>query len=518
VIHYTRRIVFLALISLSAAARAQSAPVEATPAAPAPTPAPAPAPETGAPAAAPAPAAPAVPPPAPGPTPAEAERFDEIEQLARIAARKHELLEEQAEKRAKEAPKLSIDDKGFALALPDKSFLLRIRGLLQVDGRFFAKNDAFQSNDTFLVRRFRPSLEGTLFSLVDFRLLPEFAGTVQILDAYLDIHPREWLRLRAGKFKAPIGLERLQNDADLPLLERALDQNLSSQRDVGVQLWGDVAGGIVTYAVGIFNGAADTTSADTDLNHAKDFQGRLFVQPFKTERLSELGNLGVGISAGTGNRKGAADPATGLRTPLAPFQTGLSPFRTSGQRTFFQYLAPSSDTSGASTVFAHERATRLNPQLYYYYGPFGLLAEFVWLKQGVQKGTNIAELTQKAAHATVSFSIAGTEGYDGSTPEHPFDAAQGRWGALQLAFRWSWLGIDDATFPTYALRTASARSAQAFAGGVAWVPRRTVRLAVNFEETLFDGGAGTAATATAPEMVKDRLTEYVFIGRGQVNF
>jgi phosphate-selective porin OprO/OprP len=512
VIRYTRQTVFLVVLALSAAARAQSAPAEA-PAPPPPAgaePGAAPAVPAEAPAA--APGAPAVPPP-------DAQRLEEIEQLARIAARKHELLEEQAEKRAKEAPKLIIDDKGFALALPDKSFLLRIRGLVQADGRFFAKSDALEANDTFLIRRFRPSLEGTLFSFADFRLVPEFAGTVQILDAYVDLHPRDWIRLRAGKYKAPIGLERLQNDADLPLLERALDQNLSSQRDVGVQLWGDVAGGIVQYAVGIFNGAADTTSADTDLNHAKDFQGRLFFQPLKTEGLAEFGNLGVGIAAGTGNRKGRLPTAvSGLPIPSVAAQTGLSPFRTSGQNTFFQYLAPSTDTTGAATVFAHERATHINPQLYYYYGPVGLLAEYLWLKQGVQKGNTTTELTQKGAHATVSYSIGGTEGYDGSTPEHLFDPAQRHWGALQLAFRFSWLGIDDATFPTYANPITSARSAKAFAGGVAWVPRRTLRLAVNFEETKFEGGAGTAAMGMNPAVITDRPTEYLVLGRAQVNF
>jgi hypothetical protein len=120
--------------------------------------------------------------------------------------------------------------------------------------------------------------------------------------------------------------------------KRALDQNLSSQRDVGVQLWGDVAGGIVQYTIGIFNGAADTTGADTDLNHAKDIQGRLFVQPFKTEALSELGNLGVGVAVGTGNRKGAADPRRGCGRRWRPSRPG-SP--RSGRRA----SAPSSSTS-----------------------------------------------------------------------------------------------------------------------------------------------------------------------------
>jgi len=410
-------------------------------------------------------------------------------------------------------PRLSVDDKGFSIALPDRSFLLKFRGLVQADGRFFLANDILEASDSFILRRLRPSMDGTVFSLIDFRMQPEFAGGVTILDAYADLHPREWLRLRVGKMKAPIGLERLQADTDRVFLEQSLISNLSSQRDVGVQLWGDIAGGLVHYAAGIFNGAPDTTAADTDINHAKDFQGRLFVHPFRTDALKRLGNLGIGLSAGTGNRKGRLPVAVaGAPVPTVPAQTGLSPFRTSGQNVFFQYLAPTTDTTGAATVFAHERATRLNPQLYYYIGGLGLLAEYLWLKQGVQKGNTVAELTNQSAAVTASFTINGHESYDGTTPLAGFDPATRAWGALVIAARWSWIAVDDATFPTYASPTASARAANAFGGAITWVPRRTARLAISYEQTRFDGGAGTT---TAPA---DRATEHLIIGRTQVSF
>ena len=506
-IRYTRQIVFWSVLAFAGTALAQ------TPPAAAPAPAPAAPPADAAPAApvgAPAPTEPAA---APAQSAPDAARLDEIEQNARIALRKHELLEEEAAKRAKEPPKLSVDDKGFSMGLPDKSYVLKIRGLLQTDGRIFFDDQTLQANDTFLVRRFRPTLEGTLFSLVDFKMTPELASSsVQILDAYIDVHPWEWLRVRAGKMKGPVGLERLQSDADLPLLERALDQNLSSQRDIGVQLWGDVAGGIVHYVAGVFNGNPDTTSNDTDINYAKDIAARLFIRPFRAEGLRNFGNLGVGISAQTGHRKGR------LPTSSAAAQTGLAAYKTAGQNTFFQYLAPSSDTTGAQTTFTHERATRLDPQLYYYYGSFSVLAEYVWLKQGVQKGNTTTDLTQQSAHATASYSIGGTEDYDGSTPEHPFDLAQRHLGALQLAVQVSWLAIDDATFPTYANPLASAKSAKAIAGGVGWVLRRSFRVGLMYEQTWFEGGAGTAATSTMPAVITNRPTEYLLQGRAQVNF
>jgi phosphate-selective porin OprO/OprP len=331
---------------------------------------------------------------------------------------------------------------------------------------------------------------------------------VQILDAYVDIHPWEWLRLRVGKMKPPIGLERLQSDADLPFLERALTQNLSAQRDVGVQLWGDIAGGIAHYALGVFNGGPDNGGADTDLNHAKDFEGRIFFQPFKAQGLRDFGSLGVGIAAGTGNRKGRL-----------PTNTGLSTFRTSGQNTFFQYLAPATDTTGAGTTFPHERATRINPELFYYYDWFGVLAEYLWLRQGLQRGGNTGEVTHKAAHVTVNVAINGRVGYDGVAPLVGFDPAKSAWGALELAARWGWIKADEASFgdtataaPQFANPVTSARSARAFAGAVTWVPRRSLKLSVNFEQTRFEGGAGTAMAPT------DRRTENVLIGRAQVNF
>jgi phosphate-selective porin OprO/OprP len=318
--------------------------------------------------------------------------------------------------------------------------------------------------------------------------------------------------LRAGQMKGPVGLERLQSDADLPLLERALDQNLSSQRDVGVQLWGDVAGGIVHYVAGVFNGAPDTTANPTDINYAKDLAGRLFFRPFNAEGLRVFGKLGIGLSAQTGNRKGR------LPTSTAAAQTGLAQYKTAGTNTFFQYLAPATDTTGALTTFTHERATRLNPQLYYYYGPVGLLAEYVWLRQGVQKGSNVTTLTQQAAHATATFTVGGTEDYDGATPEHAFDLGTRHLGALQIAAQFSWLGIDDATFPTYANPIASARTAKAVAGGLTWVLRRSFRVGMLYEQTWFVGGAGTAATAMAPAVIGNRATEYLLQGRAQVNF
>ena len=332
--------------------------------------------------------------------------------------------------------------------------------------------------------------------------MPDFAGgTAVVFDAAIDIHPEPYARLRVGKLKPPLGLERLQADADLPLIERALTQYLTPTRDIGATLWGDIAGGVVNYTVGVFNGGFDNSNLDADSDHAKDFAGRILIQPFKYEPLKDFGALGLHLGASGGDRRGLPT------TPL------LASYRTLGLNTFFGYLAPMPDADGSKTVFAYLTQSRLNPGAYYYYGPFGLLGEAVWSRQEVRKANATATLTNKAAHATASFVIGGKNGYDGATPSQVFDLKKGTWGALEIAVRYAWLKVDGATFPDYADLTKSASRAQSWGGAVSYVPSRTLRLNLTYERTTFTGGGGGTATAA-----KDRTPEDAVVGRAQVNF
>jgi phosphate-selective porin OprO/OprP len=451
--------------------------------------------------------------PAPSPLdPALASQIEQATQEARIANRRVELLEEQIAAKAKEPSSASADEKGFAFRSADKAYVLKFHTLLQTDSRWFLQNGALSDKaDTFLIRRFRPGLDGTLLGLVNFKFTPDFAGgSVAVFDAYADVGPFPWLHLVAGKFKSPLGLERLQSDADLAFIERALTQNLTPQRDVGVALWGEILGGLVVYHAGIYNGNADGANTDVDANHAKDFVGRLLVQPFKLEGLGEAGDLGLHFAASTGNRLGLATNAQ------------LPSYKSGGQNTIFAYNAPTGDTTGISTPFAHLRQTRFNPGLFYYYGPVGVLGEFVWSKQGVQKGNTIATLKHQAAHATASVVIGGRNGYGGATPNQNLDLKKGTWGALEIAARWNYLKIDsgtfgsstDATLPVFSDPTKNVSKAQAFAGGANYLASRALKLAVDFEQTHFTGGQVAADKKT----VVNRTTENVIVGRLQLNF
>src|SRR6185503_11193472 len=92
----------------------------------------------------------------------------ELEQKVKIMERKGELAEEAAAEKAKVVPLVTMGSGGLAISSADSNFVLRVRGGLQVDGRFFAGDSV--ANDTFLLRRVRPILEGTVFGIFDYRL------------------------------------------------------------------------------------------------------------------------------------------------------------------------------------------------------------------------------------------------------------------------------------------------------------------------------------------------------------
>src|SRR5690606_33545121 len=93
-------------------------------------------------------------------TEAPQEKIDELDQQIRILQRQRELDKEETEAKEKKLPVLNVGAKGFSIASPEEDFLLRFRGYLQADGRFYPDDDENALDDTFTLRRIRPILEG----------------------------------------------------------------------------------------------------------------------------------------------------------------------------------------------------------------------------------------------------------------------------------------------------------------------------------------------------------------------
>ncbi len=369
--------------------------------------------------------------------------------------------------------------------------VVKPRGLLHVDGRFFVGDEAQSARNTFLLRRARLSLDAALFDLIDLRVNADF-GQSQVLvqDAYAEIRPVAWFKLRVGKFKSPLGLERLQSVGVIAFVERGLPTALVPSRDVGAQVGGDIAGGVITYALAVLNGNVDgATTPDIDTNRAKDVAARLIFQPFKADPHALLHGLAFGAAGSIGKHQGAAALHTTAGALTAASISALPSYRTMGQNVAFSYRA--SDATPDATTIADGPEERLAPQGYLYVGGFGLLAEYTLVRHAVTRGGDTTKLTNYAWQVASTYVFGGKNLFEGVQPLSPFDIKAGTWGAIEVGARYNELHIDEDTFPTYADPSRSVERIRAVGAVVTWHWHKGIKLQFNYEHSWFEGGAVT---------------------------
>ena len=411
----------------------------------------------------------AAPPPAASPNVPAATRVEELDQRLRMVERRWEVDQEVAAEKKAAAQRdpsgvaVAYGKDGVVIKSQDGKFQFRFRPVVQADGRFFVKS----GSNTFLLRRVRPVLEGTAFEFFDWRIMPELAGTPNVQDAYLNIRLIREIQLRGGKFKPPVGLERLQSDPDLQMVERGLPTNLVPDRDVGVQLHGELLDGAISYAGGIFNGVGDGVNGDLDNNDKKDLDGRIFVRPLAPTSFAPLQKLGIGIAATRGTHVG---PPPG--------------YRTAAQATFFTY------SEGTFSAGTHRR---IAPQTSYYFGPVGIFGEYTRSSQIVTNGTSIQRVDHDAWQVSGSVFLTGEEAsYTTVTPKRQLDPHNGGFGAIELAGRYGELRIDTRAFTLkFADPTRSPHKASEWGVGLNWHLGRGFKMMANYERTNFEGGAKT---------------------------
>ena len=262
--------------------------------------------------------------------------------------------------------------------------------------------------NTFVLRKARPTFSGRVAKYFDFKITAELAGSATILDAYFDIRFSPKLRLRSGKDKTPVGYELLISDAALVFPERSLVSLLVPNRDVGFQAQGDLAGGKLVYAGGIFNGNpvdGSSSTTDVDVNSGKDLAGRVVFYPFRStsEPQRALSNFGFHVGGSTGDQSGT-----------------LPTFRTTAGQTYFAFPA---------TVTADGTRTRVSPAVFLYAKSFGGFAEYARTTQDVLSSGTPLTVTNQAWGVTATYVLTGESTSErGVKPRRPFDPAAGTCG------------------------------------------------------------------------------------------
>lgn len=378
----------------------------------------------------------------------------------------------------------SFHHDGFWLSTSDGSTHLQVHGYTQADNRMFLENQHGEELDAFLFRRIRPLFEGTLFNAVDFRFMPDFGqNNPQIQEAFLELKTLSFAKLRVGKFKEPIGLEVLRQDRDLTFAERSLASDLVPLRYIGAELSGSVLRKSLEYQAGYFDGSSDgSNGVFTQWATGNEGVGRVFVHPFATTGMTALHQLGLGVAGSAGAQHGA-----------------IAGLKSMGQNTFFKY---------SSTAVADGQHNRLSPQAYYYAGPFGAIAEYVISSQEVFNKGNTGRIRNEAWQVQGSVMLTGDKNsYAGFHPRDSFEPNRGfrHKGALELALRYSQIGIDPEAFPLFASSSTAAQQAHATGIGLNWHMNRYVKIMTDYEHTTFR----MASVKTTPLHNEDVLTSRI---------
>jgi phosphate-selective porin OprO/OprP len=377
---------------------------------------------------------------------------------------------------------------GFFLESPSGDFKLKLRGYMQTQGRFFPLEEGDTGTDSIFMRRVRPIVEGTVFKWFDFKIMPDFGlGTTTLQDAYFDVtYFKPWATLRGGKDKVPLSLERLQSGADLLFVERSIANNLAPNRDVGFRLAGDVLDGTFIWQAGVYNGVPDGQSSDGNVagDTTSDFIGafRGFLTPFKNLGIDALEQASFGVAATYGTQKDSDN-------------LNVVQYRTPGRATFFRYRTSTSTTSPI-TVTGDGKSYRLAPQGYWYWGPFGLMGEYIYSQQGARREATSDDVTtvtkgEFANHGwfvQASYVLTGEDAsYRAVVPINPFDPFNGRWGAFEIAARGSIVDIDPRLFTLgFTTEELSTRRASNWGVGVNWYFNKNFKLQADWEHTEFD--------------------------------
>jgi len=434
------------------------------------------------------------------------QKVDVQAQKLDVQSQKIEVEAQTEQKRALEWPIVKASDEGFSLSSPNHDYNIGFGGIIQGDGRFFTSGADKDVGSTFYLDRVRPILTGSVGKYYNFNITPDFGqGKVVLQDAYLNITYFDFASLRSGKFKAPLDLERLQSDRDLEFSQRSEIQNLVPNRDTGFDLHGKLLDSRVFYDAALTNGVPNNTASDTydiDSNDGKDFVGRIFATPFELTENRWLKALGFGIAGSYGDERGIT----------------VSSYKTYGMSTWFSYN---------SGVTASGLRTRLEPQAYYYVGPFGLMAEYAQDEHSLNRlATNGAPIpftkqinrtdtfTDTGYFAQASYVLTGEDAsYGWVKPTHPFDPRNGWWGGWELAARISNVAADSRQFQLgFANPSLAAKTATEFAAGINWYLSSNIKWQWDYANTYFDGGAGTTA------LPRDRTNESVFESQLQISF
>jgi phosphate-selective porin OprO and OprP len=349
---------------------------------------------------------------------------------------------------------------GFFTHTDDMRFVYRMSGFVHLEADTFGVRDQEKVRQESVVgiRRARGIAEGTLFGILDARVMFDLEMDVVPLDAYVDLRAHRAANLRVGKFKSPFGFERLAQVFAVPFTERALPTRLAPNRDFGFFLHGESRGRALGYEVAVVGGA-DDLGIQHFYSGKPDFAGRVFLMPFRERGPESLRHLGAGLSTTLGE----SSEMEGLRLRWS--------------------------------VHGHYQLRR-----------FAAWFDYVEKRDGVASGGLAEPLVSRAWMLQTSVALTDDENdFFGIKPRRPFAPREGHFGAFALALRVHELrGDERRSIPG---EPAENGASTARAGGTAllWKLNHSLETRLDLEYTRRHGPAATISSTIDELAVRARL-------------
>ncbi len=355
---------------------------------------------------------------------------DELAQrVAELEKALGDIQAKQAADKKKAASKMSVAVEGRAYA--DAVYFDQSAGSMATFG---------DAQDTVQFSKARLGAHGEGFDVFNYAIEVDFAGrdstndqSTSFKDVYLGIRDLPWLsRVQIGHFKEPFSLEELTSSRYITFMERSLANVFSPARNMGIASYRVSENERFTFAFGGFRTIGDKPPYASDDDGGYTFTMRGTYLPWYDEATNGRGLLHLGLGY---SYRDVDHPTQRIRTHA---ETAVGP-----------YIL---DTGNITDV---EDFQLLNPEIAFVYGPFSVQSEYIaafYNRAGADADFHAAYIQasyfltgENRVYDRKKAAFARVKPYENffrvRTCDGNIEMGKGAW---ELAYRYSWLDLDDA--------------------------------------------------------------------------
>jgi phosphate-selective porin OprO and OprP len=200
---------------------------------------------------------------------------------------------------------------GFQFETEDEEYRLRIHYESQIEWRNWARTDQVPANSGIFLPRQRIFFNGNITRPIEYEFsINRGFSTLNILNAYINLHFDDRFELRFGRFFTPLDYDQYAiSNYWLPTPERSLfTTNVGLGRQIGMMAWGYLFDKRLDYAAGIFNGSRNSFE---NMANSYDFVTYINTRPLQeSESLPFLKFLNLGTSFAFGHQDQSPVPVS----------------------------------------------------------------------------------------------------------------------------------------------------------------------------------------------------------------